>query len=179
MLMDLFKSRSSRILLSIAIGLLLAFLYFRVSSGGRCVVFNEERRDEEVPVVPPVREAGSCYRFDKYNSPCNFPVHTAAYIPGGTFQDPGYGSGSGSIGAVYEGFNVECLGLNKPIQCNNMMPYQVACQPQEVFNLPRDARMDHQPMYPCGIPGQLDAPKCQRRHPMDSVYAPPNEGFLM
>lgn len=119
-----------------------------------------------------------CYRFDRYNTACQFPVQTAAYVPGGSFEDPGHGSGSGSVGSVYEGFDVECLGLNKQWE-DNMMPYQVARQPQEVFNLPRDARAEHQAIYPCGVPGQLNPAKCQRRHPMDSVYAPPNEGIAL
>lgn len=172
------KSKNARIMLSIAIGLVLAFLYFKVCSGGRCLLVQPKVVPADNRVVQ--RDAnGSCYRFDRYNTACHFPAKTAAQISGGTFEDPGYGSGSGSLGAVYEGFNVECLGLNKPNEGNNFNPYQVSnCYKEPIWNLPRDAREEHQAMYPCGVPGQMGAPKCQRRHPMDSIYHPPNEGVM-
>jgi hypothetical protein len=156
------KSKNARILLSIAIGLVLVLIYFKVCSGGRCVLI----KPKTVPSAP-------------NDTPCHFPARTAAHVSGGTFQDPGYGSGSGSLGAVYEGFNVECLGLNQPNKGNDINPYQVSnCYKEPIWNLPRDARAEHQAVYPCGVPGQMGPPKCQRRHPMDSIYHPPNEGVM-
>ena len=100
------------------------------------------------------------------------------YIPGSGFQDPGYGSVVGSIGAEEEGF----CGMSKGAGCPehdlikkypNMPPFvQMACRGEPNWNLPYDARMQHHPLNP----PMEGVKKCSRHHPMDTIYAPPNEG---
>jgi hypothetical protein len=104
-------------------------------------------------------------------------IQTVDYVPGAYLEDPGYGSGVGSIGAVKEGFTPECLGLNGIVDYPDTPFYQVACDQKYKFdwNLPLDYRMQHRAMY--GEPNGVATPKCQRRHPMNSIYAPPNEGI--
>ena len=191
----------------------------------------------------PIETDGPCYRFDKYNTYCQFPIpegHTD-FIPGGSYQDPGYyqqpQSGDviqygkhGSLGALYEGygkwtswkedkckcekegdkcgtdvghmckcendtckcddpqcvtdgkeaFTAGCLGYDALGTEYPSAPfYQVACKPEPKWNLPRDARMFHQAMYPCGVPGECNESRCYKHHPMDTIYAPPNEGIMM
>ena len=112
--------------------------------------------------------------------PAMITTSDVGFIPGSGFQDAGYGSGVGSIGARPEGFEAGfqegTAGCPEHdlIRKYPSMPFvQVGCKPEPEWNLPYDARMQHRPMYPIPEGNQI----CQRRHPMDSVYQPPNEGF--
>lgn len=104
----------------------------------------------------------------------------SGYVPGSGFEDAGYGSGVGSIGMRQEGFDAGFTNERAGCPEHDLfkqypsMPFvQVGCAAEPEWNLPYDARLRHRPVYP--IPqGKLI---CQHRHPMDSVYAPPNEGF--
>lgn len=102
------------------------------------------------------------------------------YIPGSGFQDAGYGSGIGSIGPHQEGFEAgfddETAGCPEHdlFKQYPSMPFvQAACKKEPDWNLPYEARLKHRPMYEFPEGRTI----CQKRHPMDSVYAPPNEGF--
>lgn len=137
---------------------------------------------------------GKCHDFDggKY---CQFEhaPEATGLIPGGGYQDPGYGQGQGSIGAAYEGFDggwasregftAQCLGQNPgvaveyPSMEDAIRATQQACYPEPKWNLPRDFRRQRQPVYPCQ--GCDRAAGCHPRHPMDSIYAPPNEGAVL
>lgn len=170
-----------KLLLGLALGLGLAWFFHRMCARtGRCLVI--PRPGGSGPVFAPRPD---CYRFDVGDNICQFPedpsVAPPTFIPGAHYQDPGYGSGQGSIGATLEGFTSECLGqdpLGTEYPSSDLMPYQVACRPEREWNLPRDWRVQMQAMYPCGVPGQQSAPTCQKRHPMDSIYAAPNEGIM-
>ena len=177
-----------KLLLGLVLGLAVAWLFFRMCArSGRCLVMNGEAAS---PLPPASFASPDCYRFDVGDNICQFPEDPSepAFIPGAYYQDPGYpdpariGSGQGSIGASLEGFTPDCLGrdpLGTQYPNTNMMPYQIACRPEPVWNLPRDWRVQQQAMYPCGgVPGQNSPPKCQKRHPMDSIYTPPNEGIM-
>ncbi len=160
-------------LFSIGLALTLSWLFYKVCAGGRCLVFGASHHSRE-------NKQGACHNFDQFNTICQFPdAKSAAFVPGGGYQDPGYGSGQGSVGAVHETFTADCLGMGKPTDDNNFMPYQVACQAEPIWNLPRDARIQHQAMYPCGVPGQQGPSTCKRSHPMDTIYSPPNEGVYV
>ena len=176
--LDFIKTREFRILFSIGLALLLTWLFYRVCSGGRCLVLG--KRDAAATVH---RDSdGTCYKFDRLNTICEFPTanpQTGEFVPGGGYQDPGYGSGQGSSGAVYEDFTADCLGMKLPMDDNNFMPYQMACRKEPIWNLPRDWRVQQQAMYPCGVPGQKNPPTCKRAHPMDTIYQPPNEGIQL
>jgi len=211
-------------LLSVVLGLTLAWLFYRATcAGGQCLVIGKHLPHHARRKVH-VDTDGRCYRFDKFNTYCQFPIpegHTD-FIPGGSYQDPGYFQhendfNTGSIGAAYEGFGygswtpeekkesfgyrswtpeeekkkkeeeakkVEkftagCLGLDPTgTEYPSTNFYQVACHPEPKWNLPRDARMFHQAMYPCGVPGQCNESRCSKHHPMDTIYAPPNEGIM-
>ena len=112
--------------------------------------------------------------------PLGLPPHvTTAFVPGNGLQDPGYGSGVGSVSPLQEGFIPEaaCLGMDEFGKRYPSPPfYQMACQPEPRWNLPLDNRLRHRPIY--GAPAEL-MPECQHRHPMGSIYAPPNEGIKM
>lgn len=160
------SSKKARIILSVAIGLVLLFLYFKICTGDRCSI----RKAVGLP------EAESKL--------FQFPIKGHAYVQGGGYEDPGYGSGSGSIGAQHEGYmleenfnDVECLGLNKPVEMNDFMPYKVSCNKEPEWNLPRDARVEHQAMYPHAGDGAKTV--CKRAHPMDTIYHVPNEGIML
>lgn len=168
---------NKKVLLSVAIGLAIAYLFFRACGDGNCLVIPQALRPEDKVHID---TDGSCYKFDRYDTVCQLDdaEDSTAWIPGASFHDPGYESGQGSLGAVYEGFLAGCLGRDVgPKEYPQKPFYQVACRDEPQWNLPRDARMFHQAKYPCGVPGQCGTPKCQRRHPMDSIYAPPNEGI--
>lgn len=114
-----------------------------------------------------------------------------AYYPGMGFQDPGYGSGVGSIGAMTETFDTDvnapgvgqaaCLGMDEFGKQYPSMPfYQISCAPEPEWNLPLDNRLRHQPVYPVQPADEVNARAgCHRHHPMDTIYAPPNEGILL
>ena len=214
-LQQLFSNK--KMLLSVALGLTLAWLFYSATcAGGQCLVVKKHlpRIDDRKVQVD---TDGRCYRFDKFNTYCGFPItegHTD-FIPGGSYQDPGYlnSGNNGSIGATYEGFGygswepeeekkemfgygswtpeeqdeekkenftAACLGLDTTgTEYPSSKFYQVACHPEPKWNLPRDARMFHQAMYPCGVPGQCNESRCYKHHPMDTIYAPPNEGIMM
>lgn len=211
---------NKKTLLSIALGLTLAYLFYQVAcSGGQCLVVKKKspRADTESKVH--IDTDGTCYRFDRHNTYCHFPIETGHtdYVPGGGHQDPGYYDGNviqhgGSIGASYEGFEgknkmsdtagmmlddmgididpraprgvgkegftADCLGLDGLVEYPQTEFNQIGCRPEPKWNLPRDARMERQPMYPCGVPGQCNEAKCHKHHPMDSIYQPPNEGVM-
>jgi hypothetical protein len=96
-----------------------------------------------------------------------------AYLPGMGFQDPGYGSGVGSIGAMT---GMDEFGKQYP----SMPFYQVSCAPEPQWNLPLDARLRHQPVFPVRSADEVNASaSCHRHHPMDTIYAPPNEGIML
>ena len=204
--MKFLRSKKGKLFLSVALGLTLAWLFYKSCAGGRCLVIG---RGADAGSKVQIDTDGTCYRFDRFNTHCQFPHpegHTD-YIPGAGYQDPGYygatgaanaqHGGHGSIGASYEGFNTlgsqtpwqegdepegftaGCLGLDQaPFDYpDNAPPYQVACRQEPKWNLPRDARVFHQAKLPCGVPGQCDEAKCHKHHPMDTVYAPPNEGL--
>lgn len=178
-----------KLLLGLVLGLAMVWLFYSMCKRtGRCLVLPGSRSASVSGMLHrlqrPQRPSGECYRFDVGDNVCQFPEDPARpteYVPAAHYQDPGYGSGQGSIGAVMEGFTSECLGydpLGTEYPSTDMMPYQVACRKEPLWNLPRDARLARQAMYPCGVPGQAGPAECQRRHPMDSVYAPPNEGVM-
>ena len=190
-------------LLSVALALALAWLFYRATcAGGSCIPLLMKGGVAGAPAPIQQDVDGRCYRFDKFNTYCQFPIpegHTD-YIPGGSYQDPGYFQNlhdgnviqygkHGSIGATYEGFGADswrpeqftagCLG-HDPMgtEYPSSKFHQVACKPEPKWNLPRDARVFHQAMYPCGVPGQCNESKCYKHHPMDSVFSPPNEGIM-
>lgn len=170
------KTREFRILFGIGLALILSWLFYKVCAGGRCLVVGGTNAAADIR-----KDAdGSCWKFDRFNTICQFPEkNSGEFVPGGNYQDPGYGSGQGSIGATYENFTADCLGMKQPMDDNNFMPYQVACRKEPLWNLPRDWRVQQQAMYPCGVPGQQRAPTCKRAHPMDSIYQSPNEGIYL
>lgn len=234
--------KDKKTLLSIVLGLALAWFFYKATcAGGQCLVIGKKAPVGGVPKVQ-MDVDGKCYRFDKFNTYCQFPIpegHTD-FIPGGSYQDPGYWQSEGadviqygkhgSMGALYEGYGkwsawkeedkckcekegdkcgadgtATCKCENDKCECGDPMCatdgkekftatclgmdplgteypsspfFQVACRPEPKWNLPRDARVFHQAMYPCGVPGQCNASKCYKHHPMDSIYAPPNEGIM-
>lgn len=100
---------------------------------------------------------------------------TGAWVPGSAYQDPGYGSGSGSIGPMKESFLAGCLGRDiEPRTYKNVPFVQYACRKHPLYNLPRDARLRHQAMYP--RKEHHGEHICAKHHPMDTIYSPPNEG---
>ena len=178
-----FFRTNKKLLFSILIGLAIASLFYKVTcEGGRCLIVNRKPRlDVESNVH--MDGDGTCYRFDREDTYCQLPDEGQTdFIPGGGYQDPGYGSGQGSISASYEGFTASCLGrdLAGTEYPNNESKFvQMACKPEPKWNLPRDARIFHQPKFPCGVPGQCDESSCVKHHPMDTVFAPPNEGLML
>ena len=180
-------------LLSVVLGLALALFFYKATcSGGRCLVIGKKPRLGVESNVH-MDTDGTCYRFDKFQSYCQFPIAEGEtdIVRAGGYQDPGYGSGQGSIGASYEGFGADgyrpeeftsgCLGHDATgTEYPNSPPFhQMACKPEPKWNLPRDARVFHQAKYPCGVPGQCDKSSCYKHHPMDTVFTPPNEGIMM
>lgn len=162
------KTRPFRILFSIGLALILTWLFYKISANfGSNMSLGRE-------------DPGACYKFDRFNTICQFPeARSGAIVSGGGYQDPGYGSGAGSAGAMHENFTADCLGMKQPMDDNNFMPYQVSCQSEPLWNLPRDWRIQQQAVYPCGVPGQNGPATCKRAHPMDSVYQTPNEGIYI
>lgn len=220
-LQNLLKDKKT--LLSVVLGLALAWFFYRATcAGGQCLVMKGGAAPAAADGTVQMDVDGKCYRLDKYDTYCQFPIpegHTD-YIPGGSYQDPGYWQENGadviqygkhgSIGATYEGFDPMgavkgllggdgkeqygtwrawkdekedftsgCLGHDALGTEYPSAPFhQVACKPEPKWNLPRDARVFHQAMYPCGVPGQCNESKCYKHHPMDTIYAPPNEGIM-
>lgn len=100
---------------------------------------------------------------------------TGEWVPGGGHQDPGYGSGQGSIGPMKETFLAGCLGRDIEPKTYGSFPFvQYACRKEPLYNLPRDARRRHQAMFPRTETEKI----CSRHHPMDTIYSPPNEGLM-
>jgi len=185
-MMKFFRSLISnkKLLISIIVGLAIASLFYKITcEGGRCLVVRKKPRLGVESNVH-MDTDGTCYRFDREDTYCQLPdeKNNGDLIPAGGYQDPGYGSGQGSISATYEGFTASCLGrdLAGTEYPNNESKFiQMACKPEPKWNLPRDARIYHQPKYPCGVPGQCEEASCNKHHPMDTVFSPPNEGLLM
>jgi hypothetical protein len=102
---------------------------------------------------------------------------TGAWVPGAAYQDPGYGSGQGSIGPMKETFLAGCLGRDVEPKTYGSFPFvQYACRKEPLYNLPRDARLRHQAMYPARDHHD-NTTMCAKHHPMDTIYSPPNEGL--
>jgi hypothetical protein len=152
------KTPVGKLLFSVALGLLLAWLFFRASGGnsGLMVVGGAAPAAPALSAVPET-------------------LQTTDYVPGAGFQIPGYGSGPGSLGGA-ESFTADCLGHGN-VDEDSAPFYQVACLEEPKWNLPRDARLFHQARYPCGVPGQCNAASCHKHHPMDTIYQHPNEGI--
>lgn len=105
-------------------------------------------------------------------------LQPSAYLSGAGMQNPGYGSGSGSVGMENFEAEAQCLGMDEFGKHYDSFPfYKMACHPEPQWNLPLDARIRHQPIN--GAPAETMLPACHHRHPMDSIYAPPNEGISL